>query len=102
MNHYVNHYVKYTYYGHAYYVRYTHYGHACYGSTYLLCLLTSPTRLLLAFAVCYQAVERCHELQRHVALLADQDGRCAMTSPGYHPYLVCARLTRRQARLCTN
>ena len=22
-----------------------------------------------------KAVERCHELQRHVALLADQDGR---------------------------
>ena len=38
--------------------------------------------LLLAFAVCYQAVERCHELQRHVALLADQDGRHVPSDTG--------------------
>ena len=52
---------------------YTYYDRACYGPTSL------PSYLLL---LCYKAVERCHELQRHVALLADQDGRHVPSDTG--------------------
>ena len=42
-----------------------------------LTLTLNPTLTLTQTKPYVKAVERCHELQRHVALLADQDGRYA-------------------------
>ena len=43
---------------------------------------TAPLPCLLTYFGYVKAVERCHELQRHVALLADQDGRHVPSDTG--------------------